>query len=200
MLTEMKEDDSVASLVRLAAKGDRTAFKALYEQYHESVYRTAYRLLGDRMRAEDVTQEVFVNIHQKLDSFNFNSTFQTWCYRITVNACYDIMRKQKRRSKHNRGPVEAESYESRVESSRRSRPGEILKRKEVSNLIDQKLQSLNEDLKAAFVLREFEGLSYADVAKILECSEGTVASRLARARSQLADFLTKVGIDNTYLK
>lgn len=196
----MEQNDSIESLVRLAHNGDRAAFKIIYKRYHESVYRTAYRLLCDRMRAEDVTQEVFVSIHQKLESFNFDSTFQTWCYRITVNACYDILRKQKRRGKFNSGRVNPESYESELESSKSSRPEQMLCRKELSELIDDKLQSMHEDLKTAFVLREFEHLSYADIADIMECSKGTVASRLARARSQLAEYLIKLGIDSTYFK
>lgn len=90
----MKCDDSVESLVRSARNGDRTAFKALYKRYHQSVFHTTYRLLGDRMRAEDITQEVFVSIYKNLKSFESKSNFHTWCYRITVNACYDSMRKQ----------------------------------------------------------------------------------------------------------
>lgn len=194
----MEENDSVESLVRSAQNGDRPAFETLYELYHQSVFRTAHRLLGNRMRAEDMTQEVFVSIHQKLKSFDFNSAFKTWCYRITVNACYDIMRKHKRRSKYNKGLVEPDSFESKLESSKNTIPDKIMNRKELSMLIDEKLQELNEDLKTTFVLREFEHLSYADIAAIMECSEGTVASRLARARNKLADYLKKLGIDQSY--
>jgi len=199
MLDQMEDNDSVESLIRSAQDGDRSAFKVLYEKYQQPVFNTAYRLLGDRMRAEDVTQEVFVSIYQKLGSFNFDSAFKTWCYRITVNACYDIMRKQERRSKYNKGLMEPESYESDLESQKRMQPRDILNRKELSTLIDQKLFSMHEDLQTAFVLREFEQLSYAHIAEIMECSEGTVASRLARARSQLAEYLTKLGIDSSYL-
>lgn len=195
----MEQNDSVDSLVHSAQNGDRSAFKVLYERYHQSVYRTTYRLLGDRMRAEDVTQEVFVSIFQKLNSFNFESAFKTWCYRITVNACYDLMRKQERRSKYNKGSLDPDAYEPELESSKQSRPEQKLNRKELSEIIDEKLQSMHEDLKTAFILREFEHLSYADIAEVMECSEGTVASRLARARNQLAEHLTKLGIDSTYL-
>lgn len=194
----MEENDSIESLVRLACDGDHTAFKTLYERYHQAVYRTAYRLLGDRMRAEDITQEVFVSIHQKLEAFDFNSAFKTWCYRIAVNACYDSMRKRDRRSKYNKGSIEPDSYESKLESNKKSGPEQNLNRKELSEIIDDKLQIMNNDLKTTFVLREFEQLSYSYISEIMECSEGTVASRLARARNQLADHLTKLGIDQSY--
>lgn len=198
MLKHNGKNDSIESLVRLASDGDSTAFKVLYEQFHQPVFRTAFRLLEDRMRAEDVTQEVFVSIHQKLEAFDFNSVFKTWCYRITVNACYDVMRKQKRRSRYKKELADPDSLESELKSSKDSRPEEILNRKELSILINDKLQKLHKDLKTTFILREFEQLSYADIAMVMECSEGTVASRLARARKQLAEYLNKIGIDRFY--
>jgi len=194
----MELHDSIESLIRSAQNGDRTAFKALYDKYHHPVFRTAYRLLGNRMRAEDVTQEVFVAIYKKLDSFDFDAAFKTWCYRITINACYDIMRKQQRRGKYNKGPVDPSSFESKLESLKRTRPEEMLNRKELARLIDEKLQDMHKDMRTTFVLREIEQLSYSDIAQVMDCSEGTVASRLARARSQLATYLTKLGIDHTY--
>lgn len=193
----MEYDDSVESLVRSARNGDHTAFKILYERFHQSVFRTAYRLLGDRMLAEDVTQEVFISIHQQLKSFEFQSKFHTWCYRITVNTCYGIMRRQKRRGKYNQGMINPNSFESKKEASKATSPEEILNRKELFKLVNEKLQSLQEDLKTAFVLREFEQLNYRQIADIMNCSEGTVASRLARARSQLADYLNRFGIDSS---
>jgi RNA polymerase sigma-70 factor (ECF subfamily) len=196
---QMIDIDSVETLVRSAREGDRKAFKTLYNQYKQSVYRAAYRLLGDRMRAEDITQEVFVNIHHKLNTFEFESTFSTWCYRITVNACYDVMRKHKRREKYNDGLIEPGTYEAQIKSPRHTQPEEILNRKELHGLINEKLQSIHEDLKTTFVLREFEKLSYREIADVMSCSEGTVASRLARARDHLADYLSKFGIDGSYL-
>lgn len=196
----MEQTDSIESLVRSVRNGDRTAFRVLYEKYHQSVFRTAYRLLGHRIRAEDVTQEVFVNIFQKLDRFDFNATFQTWCYRITVNACYDSMRKHQRRDRYNKGPVEPTSYKSKLKASAATSPEALLNRKELSNLIDEKLQALHKDLQTTFVLREFEQLSYREIAEVMDCSEGTVASRLARARSQLGNHLSKLGIDSSYFK
>lgn len=194
----MKCDDSVESLVRSARNGDRTAFKALYERYHQSVFHTAYRLRGDRMRAEDITQKVFVSIYKNLKSFESKSNFHTWCYRITVNACYDSMRKQERRSKYNKGRVGPDSYESEMKSLKHAKPEEILNRKELSELVNEKLESLHKDLKTTFVLREFEQLSYMEIADVMNCSENTVASRLARARGQLAEYLNKLGIDRSY--
>ncbi len=198
MQTRMEQNNSTESLVRSARSGDGAAFKTLYERYYQLVFRTAYRLLGERMSAEDMTQEVFIKIHRKLHSFDFNASFQTWCYRITVNTCYDIMRKQKRRGQFNKGSVEPDFYESKLQSSKGSEPEENLNRTVLSEIIEDKLQAMHEDLKTAFVLREFEQLSYSDIANVMECSEGTVASRLARARSQLANYLTRIGIDHSY--
>ena len=93
-------------LLRAVRKGDPRAFQQLYEQHAPVVFRVAFRLLGNRLDAEDVTQEVFVTLYRRLGTFDFRSSFQTWCYRITVNACYDKMRKQKRRAAYQASYVE----------------------------------------------------------------------------------------------
>lgn len=193
----MEQNDSTESLVRAAQNGERIAFKKLYNQFHQPVFQISYRLIGNRMRAEDVTQEVFINIYEKLEHFNFNSAFQTWCYRITVNKSYDLMRKLKRRNKYKNEFFDIYRQEE-LKSSDNPQPEEDVIRKELSDLIDEKLQELQGDLKTAFILREYEELSYADIAEIMNCSEGTVASRLARARSQLGEYLIKIGIDHSY--
>jgi RNA polymerase sigma-70 factor (ECF subfamily) len=197
----MQERDSswTEELVRAAQRGNRGAFRRLYEEHKDRVYATALRLLSRRSEAEDVTQEVFVKIYRKLSSFAFDSAFATWCYRITVNACYDRMRREERRSSYQGDyPVEGEPMRSyfspEMDSSESgSADGDI--QREVVRGLDR----LSPKLRATFVLKEMEALSYREIAEVLECAEGTVASRLARARRQVAEYLRSVGIDETYL-
>ncbi len=187
------------ALVRAAQQGSRSAFRQLYERHKQRVYRTAYRLLGDRMRAEDVTQEVFVTIHQRLRTFDFQSAFKTWVYRITVNACYDRMRKQKRRGRYHAGPIAPESPEARsLASSASDRPDHQATRSDLQQHVERALGRLSPTLRTTFVLREVEGLSYEEIAQAAGCAQGTVASRLARAREQLADRLQEISIDGSY--
>lgn len=191
------DDDGTASLVRSAKAGDDAAFRELFEAFHGRVYRTAFRILGERHRAEDVVQEVFVTVFERLQTFDFRSAFSTWLYRITINACYAVLRKQNRRGKYR---DRSRSTEEIVPVAGGEDSDEAVHRNEVRRQVDVALTRLNPDLRATFVLRQMEGLSYDEISQVLDVSPGTVASRLARARGQLADALRSLGIDNTYFE
>ncbi len=186
--------------LRAAQQGNPRAFQQLYEQHAPVVFRVAFRLLGNRLDAEDVTQEVFVTLHRRLGTFDFRSSFQTWCYRITVNTCYDKMRKQQRRAAYQAGYVEDDDrLPERVEAGRRPEPLRRVLLQDLQRYIEQALARLHPELRTALVLKEIEELSYQEIATIMACSQGTVASRLARARQQVAHYLRWAGIDATYL-
>ncbi len=187
-------------LLRAAGKGDPRAFQQLYEQHAPVVFRVAFRLLGNRLDAEDVTQEVFVTLYRRLGTFDFRSSFQTWCYRITVNACYDKMRKQKRRAAYQAGYVEDDNgVPATVQADHQPEPVQRVLIQDLQRFVEQALARLHPDLRTALVLKEIEELSYQEIAAIMTCSQGTVASRLARARQQVAQYLRRAGIDATYL-
>lgn len=187
-------------LLLSARKGDPRAFQQLYEQNAPMVFRVAFRLLGNRLDAEDVTQEVFVTLYRRLGTFDFRSSFQTWCYRITVNACYDKMRKQQRRAAYQAGYVEDDDgVPETVQAGRRPEPVQKVLLQDLQRFVEQALARLHPDLRTALVLKEIEELSYQEIATIMACSQGTVASRLARARQQVAQYLRRAGIDATYL-
>lgn len=195
----MNQDKWEESLIRRSLKGHHSAFKELYEKYAQPVFQTVYRLLGERTSAEDITQEVFITIYENLENFEYKSAFGTWCYRITVNKCIDVMRKKNRRQKYKKGTINPDKFDLLLKAEDSEQPDQKLKQKEISRIIHHYLQDMQEELKITFVLREFEQLAYKDIAEVMDCSQGTVASRLARARSNLAEHLEKQGIDNTYL-
>ncbi len=187
-------------LLLSARKGDPRAFQQLYEQHAPVVFRVAFRLLGNRLDAEDVTQEVFVTLYRRLGTFDFRSSFQTWCYRITVNTCYDKMRKQHRRAAYQAGYVEdGDGVPETVQAGRQPEPVRQVLLQDLQRYIEQALARLHPNLRTALVLKEIEELSYQEIARIMTCSQGTVASRLARARQQVAQYLRRAGIDATYL-
>lgn len=195
MTTKNFDDDATESLIRSAQEGDRRAFRRLYERFHERVFRTAYRLLGEGLRAEDVVQEVFVTIFRRLGDFDFRSSFSTYLYRVTVNACYAVLRKQERRGKYR---DQDRTIDELAPVFIGDDADAAIGRREMNYYVEQAMSRLSPDLRATFVLREMEGLAYGEIARVLDVSTGTVASRLARAREQLADMLRDIGIDESY--
>lgn len=191
----MDFDDKSEGLVRSAQEGKSGAFRTLYEIYHQRVFRTAVRLLGDRVSAEDIVQEVFITLYERLGDFDFRSSFSTWVYRITVNACYAVIRKRDRRGRYHERDL---TIEELMPSSAVAIPDSAMKRREVERYLEEAMSRLSSDLRATFVLRQMEGLSYEEIGQVLDVSTGTVASRLARAREQLAETLRGLGIDEAY--
>jgi len=161
-------------------QGDRDAFKALYERYRDRVYNIIFYSIGDELRAEDVLQIVFVKIFQGLPKFRFESSLATWIYRITLNECLNQQRG--RGARH--VPFEAllgsdEELDTGAAADLRHAEGE---RREI---VHRAVMDLSPKLRAVVALKYLEGLSYEEIASVLECSPGTVASRLNRALSEL---------------
>ncbi len=172
--------DSLEKTVGACQRGDRAAQRELYDHCNPTVFRLALRMVGAQ-EANDLTQQVFLRVYQSIHQFTGRSGFETWLYRLTVNECLQFLRHAKRH------PHEALEYEPAV---RCAGVGRAIQARE---MLDLALQRLDYDLRAVFLLREVEGLGYADLAEALEISEGTVASRLNRARSKLKEHLLDLG-------
>lgn len=175
-------------LVRAARKGDRDAFRTLFERYHRRAYALALGVLRHADDALDVVQDAFIKAHKYLDKFEGNSSFYTWLYRIVMNLAIDHLRKHRRVK-----PVEFD--EARVDEDRSDQgllprilgenPGRALMDKEIRKRIDAALDELSENHRAVLVMRELEGLSYEEMAKAMGCSKGTIMSRLFHARRNM---------------
>ena len=175
-------------LVLAARKGDRGAFRTLFERYHRRAYALALGVLRHADDALDVVQDAFVKAHKYLDKFEGNSSFYTWLYRIVMNLAIDHLRKHRRVK-----PVEFD--ETRVEEDRADEtllprilggnPGRALMDKEIRRRIDAALDELSENHRAVLVMRELEGLSYEEMAQVMGCSKGTIMSRLFHARRNM---------------
>lgn len=177
---ESHPDFEERATVLAAQQGDREAFRLLYERYRDRVYNIIFYSIGDEMRAEDVLQIVFVKIYRGLPGFRFEANLSTWIYRITVNECLNQQRG--RGAQH--VPFEAllgsdEEFDEGASADRQHADSE---RREI---VHRAVMELSPKLRAVVALKYLEGLSYEEIASVLECSPGTVASRLNRALGEL---------------
>ena len=177
-----QEKPTDEELVKLILAGDERAFAELYERYHTRAYRLAYAMTGRHEAAEDLTQEIFLRAYGKLDRFSGQARFSTWFYRLAVNRCLNH---------HQREQVTVEEVLADDQKTTLSVGGleqmeaRILQQ-QISDRVHRAILSLKPTLRLTVILKEIEGLSYAEIAERMGCSEGTVASRLNQARKLLA--------------
>ncbi|MFA6243362.1 MAG: sigma-70 family RNA polymerase sigma factor [Candidatus Hydrogenedentales bacterium] len=175
--------------VTRAQAGDYYAFEELVRQYRNDVYGLAYHFVRNREEAWDISQEVFVKAHRSLGRFRGDSSFKTWLLRITANQSKDFLKKRRLDTVSYNDALGAENAPSPVQD-----PGQTAEAKEVGEAIVEALNGLPFKHRTAFVLREFEGLSYEEMAKAMGCTLGTVMSRLHHARKKLQLSLQRMGI------
>lgn len=181
----MQPPDEV--LVDRSKKGDLDAFEELVRRYEGKVYGMAYRFMGNHADAGDLAQEGFIRLYQALPGFRGDSSFSTWMYRIVANACRDeLRRRQRQRNVSLDELVESAAGNMPVHSTEES-PEDAAERNELQEYVQQCLSSLSEEHRLILIMREMQGLSYEEIAAALECSLGTVKSRLNRARHALKD-------------
>ena len=180
-------------LVSAAQKGDQDAFAQLVERSEGKLYNLAYRMTGSPDDAADLTQEAFLNAWRGLGKFNGQSAFSTWIYRLCSNACIDFLRREKRRSTLSM-TVDGEDEERQAEvPDERYAPERAFEQKEAQQAVERGLAHLSAEHRQVLVYREMEGLSYGEIAQLTGLEEGTVKSRIARARIALRNFLVKEG-------
>ncbi len=178
------------SLVRRAKKGDYRAFDLLVLKYQSRVIATAFKYVKEKQLAEDIAQEAFIKSYKSIDSFREESSFYTWVYRITANTAKNYLVSSKRRDEVVISDLSKDGsfYPEKLEVDS---PQEILKANELRELIFETLSSLSEETRTALSLREFDGLSYEQIAEIVNCPVGTVRSRIFRGREMIEEVVGK---------
>jgi len=177
--------DTDQQLVQRAQRGDLRAFDLLVLKYQGRIGALVSRYINDPGEVEDVTQEAFIKAYRALDKFRGDSAFYTWLYRIASNAAKNYLVAKGRRPGADATIEDAEGFERGDLISESSTPEAVLMSEELARVVTEAMEALPEELRAAVTLREFEGLSYDDIAAVLECPVGTVRSRIFRAREAI---------------
>ena len=171
-------------VIEACQQGDRDAFRLLFETYKDKVFSLAvYTVGGDRAVADDVTQQIFLKLFTAIRQFRGDSEFTTWLYRLVVNACIDERRKRKRWLPW------GETVATKDPGERKPQEKQFA-RLEVSEAVQAAIAELKPKFRLPILLKYIEGLSYEEIAVVMSCSKGTVASRLNRGHSQLAKRLS----------
>ena len=175
-------------LVERAQSGDKHAFELLVAKYQRRLGRLISRFVRDAAEAEDVTQDAFIKAYRALPAFRGDSAFYTWLYRIGINTAKNHLLALGRRAPTSTSfdSEEAEDFEDAALLHEVSTPENELMSKQVVDVVNASLQQLPEDLRVALTLREIEGLSYEEIAAVMNCPVGTVRSRIFRAREAVA--------------
>ena len=187
-------------LVHRLQQRDEDAFREMVQSYGQRVFNLVFRMLGNREEAEDLAQDVFVTVFKSIDSFRGDSKLSTWIYRIAVNHCKNRYKYLARRMVHASQPLDEVSERDAAGrdggptmslQSHISEPDKLLMGLQLEEAIQREIAALDEDQRLLVVLRDVQGLAYQEIATITGLVEGTVKSRLHRARMSLKDRLQK---------
>lgn len=179
-MVNLNNREVTAEIIEACRRGDRDAFRALYETYKDRVYSIAlYYFHGDASAAGDVTQQVFLKLMTAIAQFRGEAGFSTWLYRMVVNACTDVSRRRK-------PTVEPSVIDQHAAPGSQE---EDFTQSQTASAVRDAVAGLPDRFRIAVLLRYFDELSYEEMAKVLQCSAGTVASRLSRGHKLLAERL-----------
>ena len=182
-------------LIKQLKHGDETAFKAIVEQWQDMVYNTILGIVQNETEAEDLAQDVFIKVFEKISTFKGDSKFSTWLYRIATTTALDHLRSKKRKKRSGFLQAITGANEEKEQIPDFHHPGVSLDNKERAAVLFKAIEALPESQKAAYTLHKLEGLSYRDVSEVLNTTVSAVESLMSRAnqnlRKQLEDYYNK---------
>ena len=187
-------DDQERELIERLRRRDEAAFSKFVLEYQERVFRLLLRMLGDRAEAEDLAQEVFISIFKAIEGFRGDSQLSTWVYRVAANHCRNRIKYLARRRRQVTEGYDEHSEEAalaKVSHGRPDAPDQLMEAQQTERLLQAGLLSLDEEQRELIVLREVEHLSYEEIMAITGLPEGTVKSRLHRARTGLREYIER---------
>ena len=184
------EDDE--TLVARTQRGEERAFDVLVQRYKERLYATVYHMTGNHEDANDLVQDALIKAYKSITSFKGQSSFYTWVYRIAVNRTINFIKRRKTRNHYSLDDVDSsiQSDPDFVELMSHVTPRREVGLGELQEKLNEALQKLSEAHRAVVTMHDVQGMTHADIAKVMKCSEGTVRSRLFYARQQMQAFLS----------
>ena len=186
--------NSEKSLINLVKKGDKKAYEVLVLQYQDRLVFSVYKFLKDYELAQDIAQEAFVKAFKNIEKFRGDSSFYTWIYRIAINTAKNFLSSKSRKSEiYDDEIMELKLSESAVTLEN---PENILEAEELRSLMMDAIQGLPDDIRTTLSLREFDGLSYEEIAEVQNCPIGTVRSRIHKGREILDKTFSKYNMSN----
>ena len=186
--------NSEKSLINLVKKGDKKAYEVLVLQYQDRLVFSVYKFLKDYELAQDIAQEAFVKAFKNIEKFRGDSSFYTWIYRIAINTAKNLLSSKARSSEvYDDEIIELKLSESAVTTEN---PENILEAEELRSKMMDAIQSLPDDIRTTLSLREFDGLSYEEIADVQNCPIGTVRSRIHKGREILDKTFSKYNLSN----
>ncbi len=192
---KVSNKDLDSGLVRRAKAGDYQAFDLLVLKYQSRLISVAFKFVKDLQIAEDLVQDSFIKSFKSIDSFREDSTFYTWIYRITINTSKNYLVSKKKKDELLQTDFSiAEDYA--IGAVDQDTPEDLYQASELQNIIIQSLNELGDDTKTALTLREFDGLSYEQIAEVVNCPVGTVRSRIFRGREVIDNAIKEYRKDN----
>ncbi len=186
-LKRYKEDDDT-ELIRQIKRGDERAFEELIKRYSNLIINLATQIMGSQDEGWDIAQEVFISVWKNIKSFDTNKNFYPWVRKITINACYEELRKRKGHIESSLDDVEDDEPSIDLPDKTYS-PEDILDKIELKEMVEKALNSLPEHYRVTLWLRIIENLSYEEIAETLNINIGTVKSRINMARKMMQDRL-----------
>jgi len=182
-------EDEDSRLVQQTLDGDKETFRALVDKYKRPIYNLAYRILGNVEDANDVAQETFLCAYRSLDTFDLKRNFSPWIFKIATNLCFDRLRKKKLNTVSIDDPISEEDNIRWQLPDSSMDPQNLYESKELQDVVQRLIASLPEKYRAVIVMRHSQGLSYEEIAEILDQPVGTVKTHLHRARKILQEKL-----------
>jgi RNA polymerase sigma-70 factor (ECF subfamily) len=170
-------------------------FQNLYNQYHIMVYNMVLHYLQNTQEAEEITQDVFVQVYHSLEQFNQKSSLKTWIYRIALNKCHDLIKHKNSRKRWFIFGAKSQNEHDYLNHSNFEHPGILLENKEKAALLYQTINTLPENQKTAFVLSKIEGLSNPEIAEVMNLSVSAIESLVFRAKASLQEKLSEKFIE-----
>jgi RNA polymerase sigma-70 factor (ECF subfamily) len=177
-------------LIIKSQKGDIEAFEELIKEHKKYAYNIALKILKNKEDAEDISQEALIKVYENIKSFNMNSSFKTWMYKIVFNTCIDFKRKKRLKTSSLDEPIHYgyDDIPKQIEDNEKN-PEKLLTEKLNVELVRDSIDELEDDFKNVIILRDIQGFKYKEIAEILDCNQGTVKSRISRGREKLKEII-----------